>query len=255
MSYSHTLPQMMTCAMPEGCLRTNPPHLKAVFFDLDDTLVLTGEADLKAYADVAALAEERFPNVDVERLLQAWQLLFVQWPWDITDKVPVEQWRAALWTQALAAQGIADAPGGAELQARFRQARLHHFRLEPGAKELVIALRRSGLATAIITNGHPEIQRGKLARCGAADLFGALLVGGEEAAAGAGGKPDPRIFHKAARLVGVQPCEAVMIGDSLSADIQGAQNAGLAASVWVNRGGQARPPQAPEPSEEGAKEA
>lgn len=35
-----------------------------------------------------------------------------------------------------------------------------------------------------------------------------------------------------------------MIGDSLAADVQGAQNAGLAASVWVNRGGQARPPQA-----------
>ncbi len=38
--------------------------------------------------------------------------------------------------------------------------------------------------------------------------------------------------------------QAVMIGDSLAADVQGAQNAGLAASVWVNRGGQARPPQA-----------
>ena len=85
--------------------------------DLDDTLVLTGEADLKAYGDVAALAQQRFPTVrgplqfkavcvlkivltiqtcinlftglqvDVQRLLQAWQLLFVQWPWDVTDKV------------------------------------------------------------------------------------------------------------------------------------------------------------------------
>jgi len=51
-------------------------------------------------------------------------------------------------------------------------------------------------------------QRGKLARCGAERLFDALLVGGEEAAAGAAGKPDARIFRKAARLVGVQPCEA-----------------------------------------------
>ena len=38
--------------------------------------------------------------------------------------------------------------------------------------------------------------------------------------------------------------QAVMIGDSLAADVQGAQNAGLAASVWVNQGGQPRPPQA-----------
>ena len=45
-------------------------------------------------------------------------------------------------------------------------------------------------------------------RCGAEGLFNALLVGGEEAAAGAAGKPDPRIFQKAARLTGVLPCEA-----------------------------------------------
>jgi hypothetical protein len=50
-------------------------------------------------------------------------------------QVPVEQWRAALWARALAEQGAADAPaGGAALQARFRAARLHHFRLEPGAR-------------------------------------------------------------------------------------------------------------------------
>lgn len=35
-----------------------------------------------------------------------------------------------------------------------------------------------------------------------------------------------------------------MIGDSLAADVQGGQNAGLAATVWVNRSGAARPPQA-----------
>jgi hypothetical protein len=36
-----------------------------------------------------------------------------------------------------------------------------------------------------------------------------------------------------------------MIGDSLPADIQGGQNAGLAATVWVNRGGGVRPPEVP----------
>lgn len=41
-------------------LQTN---LHAGAADLDDTLVLTGEADLKAYGDVAAHAQQRFPNV------------------------------------------------------------------------------------------------------------------------------------------------------------------------------------------------
>ncbi len=47
-------------------------------------------------------------------------------------------------------------------------------------------------------------------------------------------KPDAHIFQKALEHFDVAPTRAVMIGDTLDADILGAQNAGLA-SVWITR--------------------
>jgi len=47
-------------------------------------------------------------------------------------------------------------------------------------------------------------------------------------------KPHPRIFHMALARWEVPPEKAVMVGDTLGADILGAQNSGMA-SVWVTR--------------------
>lgn len=49
-------------------------------------------------------------------------------------------------------------------------------------------------------------------------------------------KPDPRIFQHTLSLLDVEASEAVMIGDSIKADIKGAINAGLKA-VWVDNEG------------------
>jgi putative hydrolase of the HAD superfamily len=40
-------------------------------------------------------------------------------------------------------------------------------------------------------------------------------------------KPDPEIFNHALKIGGVSSSEAVMIGDSLEADIEGALNVGM----------------------------
>lgn len=50
--------------------------IKAVFFDLDDTLVLTEDADVAAFACVATLAEEMLPGIDGQRLVEEWRPLF-----------------------------------------------------------------------------------------------------------------------------------------------------------------------------------
>jgi len=46
-------------------------------------------------------------------------------------------------------------------------------------------------------------------------------------------KPDPRIFQHTLNLLEVDASEAVMVGDSIKADIEGAINAGLEA-IWVD---------------------
>ena len=70
---------------------------------------------------------------------------------------------------------------------------------------MVADLRQQGYKVLVITNGHAEIQRGKLRRLGAADFFDAILVGGEEIAAGHAEKPAASIFLKACQLAGCTP--------------------------------------------------
>ena len=53
-------------------------------------------------------------------------------------------------------------------------------------------------------------------------------------------KPHPSIFQAALRLVDVPASEAVMVGDSVSQDIEGALRAGMRA-VLVYRGDGAHP--------------
>jgi HAD superfamily hydrolase (TIGR01549 family) len=53
-------------------------------------------------------------------------------------------------------------------------------------------------------------------------------------------KPHPSIFAAALQLLGVAPEEAVMVGDSLKHDVEGALNVGMGA-VLLNRGDAAAP--------------
>ena len=47
-------------------------------------------------------------------------------------------------------------------------------------------------------------------------------------------KPNPRLFLKALSYWGAAPSQAVMVGDTLGADILGARNAGIF-SIWITR--------------------
>jgi putative hydrolase of the HAD superfamily len=53
------------------------------------------------------------------------------------------------------------------------------------------------------------------------------------------GKPEPSIFEHTLSLLGSDREHAVMVGDSLARDVDGAIAAGLRA-VWVNRSGSSR---------------
>ena len=53
-------------------------------------------------------------------------------------------------------------------------------------------------------------------------------------------KPHPDIFREALRQLGVQPAEAVMVGDSLTNDIEGARRIGMR-GILVSRSGRDHP--------------
>lgn len=229
--------------------------LKAVFFDMDDTLVLTSACDELAFVEVGKLATTLCAGVSVEDLVSGFKRGMKATPWDVEYKIHVDEWRAGLWKAALVEQNLNLEPDhlmdvSRKLQTEYRQVRLSHFKFLEGVEGMINRLRGKDLAVVIITNGHHEVQRQKLVACEAEALFGAMniLVGGEEVLKGDQEKPHPSIFAKACKLADCDFGEAIHVGDSLKSDIQGGINAKLAATVWINAPKKALPQGAPNPT-------
>jgi 2-haloacid dehalogenase len=106
-----------------------------------------------------------------------------------------------------------------------------------GAEELLRALYgRVGLA--LITNGLKDVQRPRLERSTIGGCFDAVVISEEVGAA----KPDPAIFDVAlARMGHPRREEVLMVGDSPTSDVAGANRSGIDA-CWFNPAGLPLPP-------------
>lgn len=236
--------------------------MKAILFDLDETLILDETASNEAYLAAARLATAA--GADAERLaIDAKKAAVARWaegpyndyctrighsateglwaPYDVGNHpmlAALLEWiptfRTAIWRDALAAQGITDEALPYSQAGRFIEAR-RRYPLYPEVPALIEALRARGYLLGIVTNGVPGLQRQKLEGCQIAHLFQASVVSGEIDC----GKPDPGIFQHICRELGVELSECVMVGDNPARDVAGAMAAGMK-SVWVSRNGRAR---------------
>lgn len=113
-----------------------------------------------------------------------------------------------------------------------------HGKLLPGADAVVRGL--AGRARmAIITNGLADVQRPRLGSSPLAAFFETLTISDEIGIA----KPDRRILDLTLEAMGDPTrSEVLMIGDSLSSDIQGGENAGVD-TCWFAPEGAAAPDQ------------
>jgi putative hydrolase of the HAD superfamily len=94
------------------------------------------------------------------------------------------------------------------------------------AQALLLALRGRGLKTAIVANSWPEparVLRADVETSGLGDLVDVCVFSSEVGAS----KPDPAIFLRALEELGVDPLDAMFVGDRLVADVQGAANVGM----------------------------
>jgi len=80
----------------------------------------------------------------------------------------------------------------------------------------------------VITNGYSAVQREKIRVAGLEDYFDDIIVSEESGTA----KPDPKIFFMACANLKVKPDEAVYVGDYYPNDIEGAISAGIT-PIWV----------------------
>lgn len=120
----------------------------------------------------------------------------------------------------------------AELGAAYAENLGNHADLLPGAMEFMEAV-CGKVKIALVSNGISRIQRHRLSLCPFTPMLDAVVISEEIGVS----KPDPAMIDKALEMLGcADKREAVMLGDSLSADIGAAVNAGVD-SIWLSAKG------------------
>ncbi|MBF5083651.1 HAD family hydrolase [Quadrisphaera sp. INWT6] len=201
--------------------------LRAVLFDLDDTLV-----DQRTAAAAAVRAWGAEHGVDDDGAVERWTALC-----DLHYERYQRRELTFLEQRRVRVRAFLDRPSADDDEADALFAGYLH-RYESGWTrygDAVPALRRvraAGLVTAVLTNGDAEQQRGKIERTGLGGEVDVVVASSELSA----GKPDPCAYAEALARVGVAAHEAVMVGDSLVNDVRGALAAGLGAVLLDRRG-------------------
>jgi putative hydrolase of the HAD superfamily len=198
---------------------------KAILFDLDDTLwpiapvILQAEQSLHQWLrDNAPAVSERF---SIEHLRQARLALLATQPEFHLDLGKLR--RAGLVS--------AFEEAGEDID-KVEEAMIHFFAARnavvPYDDVLPGLLRLKGrVKLGSVSNGNADLQA-----IGLAHHFAVSVAAHQVGHA----KPAPEIFLAACEQLGVDPADAVYVGDDVLLDIQDAQQAGLRA-VWLNRTG------------------
>ncbi|MBW8060258.1 MAG: HAD family hydrolase [Solirubrobacterales bacterium] len=236
----------------------------ALLFDLDDTLMVEEQAAAAAFDAAAQIAVARH-EIDTAALavdarsrarelwyaaptheycmrvcISSWEGLWCRFEGDGPEVRALRDWspayRREAWRLALADQEVDDSRLAEELAERFGVERRARHEVFADVTTSLSRLKGSH-ALGLVTNGAACLQREKLAASGLGDYFEVVVVSADLGVA----KPDASVFEHALAQLDVESTDAVMVGDSISKDVDGALAAGLGA-IWVNRDGRTAPP-------------
>ena len=201
----------------------NQPMIKAVLFDLDDTLwpivpvIIRAEMVLYEWLQTHAPSVAQQCSIDSLRARRG-ELIAA----NPHFKVDLWSLRHAALTEAFVGVGedVAKVDHAMTAFSEARNAVTPYDDVVPALQRLT-----GRVAIGSISNGSAD-----LAAIGLAQHFSVSLAAHELGSA----KPDPAIFLAACEALQVRPIEAVYVGDDPLLDVEGAQKAGLRA-VWINR--------------------
>jgi putative hydrolase of the HAD superfamily len=210
---------------------------RAVFFDVDFTLIYPGPrfqasgyqdfcarhgitvdpaAFIRAVADAAAGLDPGDDQYDAQ--------LYV----DYTKRI----------IQGMGGRGPAVDTVAREIYDEWAACR--HFTMYDDVPDVLRALHASGLKIGLISNSHRCLSSFQT-HFELQGLFTVTLSSLEHGYM----KPHPRIFETALRAAGVDAPEAMMVGDSLSHDVDGARRLGMRGVLVARSGPVDAPPDVP----------
>jgi putative hydrolase of the HAD superfamily len=207
---------------------------KALLLDLDDTLIDTRQGMRLALRDFHSAYGHLMAGTVEDAEVRWQQGLDLHFPRYVRGEISFQEQRRGR------IRAIFSRPDMPEAEAdRLFNAYLEHYAghyiLFDDVNGFLDGLR--GMPVAIVTNGGAEHQSLKLRVTGLRARVQAAVI--SEAVGFR--KPLKEIFHLAARELGVEPADCLMVGDNYEVDCVGAENAGMRA-YWINRFGDAPVP-------------
>lgn len=210
----------------------NPGSIKAVLFDLDDTLFDHRHASRSALALVQK-THHAFGSVPLDVLelvhrqrLEELHLEMLSGKWSLAEA------RAERYRLLFVEYG--HTPTQAEIEnivAVAREAYVANRQVVAGTMELLAQLHADNIKIGIVTNNIVSEQVEKLAVLGLTDFVDVMVTAEETGVT----KPNPLMFTLALERLGVTAEEAAMVGDSWQSDVLGAREAGIRRIFWLNR--------------------
>ncbi len=213
------------------------PHISdihAMFFDMDDTLVKYREAVRAGFKSIKNIVPE-LDNVTVEELEENFRRLFNYEEIFKTGISYADDAKTRI-IKVIGDYGSYNKDNIMQFTTAFWQAFWEERRLIDGAGDVLKLCNRMKIPVAIISNGNLQMQFRTMARLKLYRYVDIMLAprNAEEM------KPNNLLFERAMNTLNVAPEDVIMIGNSISSDMKGAINSGIA-PVWFNHSGRDKP--------------
>lgn len=176
--------------------------VKAVIFDLDDTLYMENEFVEYGLKNAANVAETVYGIVNANEKIRS---LYQESKVNVFDRLVNAE---TIKDKEIAVAGLVKA---------YRNCEPKNLHCNPGVLDLLKTLKKKGVRTGIITDGFADVQKSKIKALGIQEYIDKIVITDE-----LGGvqcrKPNPIGFEKMLKMLDVKPQEMVYIGDNPNKD-------------------------------------
>jgi putative hydrolase of the HAD superfamily len=206
------------------------PRLRAIFFDLDDTLYSTSEfSDRARKSSIAAMieaglgADPEYLMAELEEVVREFSSNYEHHYDKLLLRLPRRLYRGVNPAIIIAA-GI----------AAYHDTKFRYLRPFEDAYEVLRALARSALIRGVITAGLEKKQAEKLVRMRLTPLLtpNAIFISDQLGVS----KPNEKLYQRACSDLNLKPAETMYVGDNPLTDIDPPNRLGMY-TVHVVRGG------------------
>ncbi len=204
---------------------------RAIFFDLDDTIVTFGAVSREAWRHVCDTLSENNTRFDGDLFLRTVHEVS-RWFWSDPERHKqgrrdLLNTRFTIIAEAFNRLCITDKSLCQEVADAYSQERDRRMAFFPGAEQTLEHLKGTETKLALLTNGQADLQRQKVERFGLERFFPTILIEGELGF----GKPEEAVYRMGLQALGVKASEVWMVGDNLEWDVAAPQKLGIF-GIW-----------------------